>query len=56
VGYKAVRKGRGGDGRGLGVRHGRRVHDDARVVRRRFRKDGSDRWDPWISESGRANG
>jgi hypothetical protein len=32
VGYWAARKGRGGDGRGLGVRRGRGVHSDARVV------------------------
>jgi hypothetical protein len=32
-GVLAARKGRGGGGRGLGVRHGRRIHSDARVVR-----------------------
>jgi hypothetical protein len=42
--------GRGGDERGLDVRHGRGVHDDARVVRGQFGREGSDRRDPWVSE------
>jgi hypothetical protein len=35
--------------RGLGVRHGRGVHDDAQVVHGRFGGEGSDRRDPPVS-------
>jgi hypothetical protein len=50
--YWAARKGQGGDKRGLGVRHRCGVHGDGRVMRGRFGRDKSDRWDPQISESG----
>jgi hypothetical protein len=56
VGHWTTRKGRGGDGRGLGVRRGRGVHSDMRVVCGRFRRGGSDRRGPRTSKSGRANG
>jgi hypothetical protein len=51
-----LEKGQGGDGRDLGVRRGRGVHSDAWVMHGRFRREGSDRRDPRVSESGRANG
>jgi hypothetical protein len=55
-GTRQLEKGRGGDGRDLGVRLGRGVHDDTRLMRGRFGREGFDRWDPRVSESGRANG
>jgi hypothetical protein len=55
-GTRQLEKGRGGDGRGLGVRLGHGVHGDARLVRGRFGREGSDRRDPRVGESGRANG
>jgi hypothetical protein len=56
VGTRQLEKGRGGDGRDLGVCRGRRVHGDARVVHGRFGEDESNRRDPRVSESGRVNG
>jgi hypothetical protein len=41
VGNGHLEKGQGGDGRGLGMRHGRGVHDDTLVVRGRFGGTGS---------------
>jgi hypothetical protein len=51
-----ARKRPGGDGRDHSVRHGCGVHGDARVVRGRFRGEGSDRRDPSVSEGGEVNG
>jgi hypothetical protein len=42
----------GGDRRGLSVHRERGVHGEAWVVRGRFEGEGSDRRDPWVSESG----
>jgi hypothetical protein len=41
VGNGHLEKGQGGDGRDLGMRHGRGVHDNALVVRGRFGGTGS---------------
>jgi hypothetical protein len=54
-GTRQLEKGQGGDGRDLGLRRGRRVHDDAQVVRGWFGREGSDKRDPRVSERGRAN-
>jgi hypothetical protein len=55
VGAGQLENGRGTDRRGLGVHRGRGVHSDARVVRGQFRGEGSDRRDPPVGESRRAN-
>jgi hypothetical protein len=52
VGTGQLEKGRGGDGRDLGVRRGHGVQGDALVMRGRFRGDWSDRRDPQVIESG----
>jgi hypothetical protein len=51
-----LEKGRSRDGRGLSVHRGRGVHGDAWVVCGRFEREGSNRRDPWVNESGGANG
>jgi hypothetical protein len=56
AGVGELEKSWGADGCGLDVRRGRGVHGDARVVRVRFRGEGSDRRDPPVSEDGRVNG
>jgi hypothetical protein len=56
AGARQLEKGRGGDRRGLGERRGCRVHGDAQVVHGWFGEEGSDRWNPPVSEGERENG
>jgi hypothetical protein len=56
AGARRLKIGCGGDGRGLGVRRGCGLHGDAQVVHGRFEGEGSDRWDPPVSEGERGNG
>jgi hypothetical protein len=55
AGTGQLEKGRGGDECDLGVRRGRGVHGDARIMLGRFGGEESDRRDPRVNESGRAN-
>jgi hypothetical protein len=50
VGARRLEIGRGGDRRGLSVRHGCELHDDAQVVHGRFGGEGSDERDPPVNE------
>jgi hypothetical protein len=50
-----LEKGQGGDGSGLYVCRGRRVHDDEGVMRGWFGREWFDKRYPRVSESGREN-